>query len=131
MPEKAFGLYVTILRYHDADTFYGVIDQGFYSYMGTPWKPVSCRIFGIDTPELKVGGRVNPAAFAALEYARQIAPENTEYRAVSYKPPGLGAGFAIGARPVLDLYLPDGTLFRTAMLNAGHAVPMMGKTEHA
>lgn len=131
MPDKVFSLYATIIRYHDGDTFYGVIDQGFYAYMGAPWKPVSCRIFGIDTPELRVNGQPNPAGLAALDYARLLAPEGYDYRVVSYKPPGLGAGFAIGARPVLDLYLPDGSLFRQAMLSAGHALPETRKSAHA
>ena len=129
--EKVFSLYAVIVYWIDGDTFYGVIDQGFYSYMGTPWKPVSCRVFGINTPEMRVSGRPNPAGQAALEYARILAPEGHDYRVVSIKPPGLGAGFAIGARPVLDLILPDGGLFRDSMIRMGHAQPETRKAEHA
>lgn len=126
MADKVFSLYATIIRWHDGDTFYGVIDQGFYAYMGTPWKPVSCRIAGIDTPELRLEGRPNPAGEQALAYARMLVPELSDLRCVSYKPPGLGAGFAIGARPVLDLVLPDGVYFSAAMVAAGQAVKVKG-----
>lgn len=126
--EKVFSLYVAIVRWFDGDTLYGVIDQGWYSYMGTTWKPVSCRIMGINTPELRVGGKPNPAGEAARDYARILAPEGAEYRCLSYKPPGLGAGFAIGARPVLDLMLPDGTRFASSMLTMGHATPEPRRT---
>jgi endonuclease YncB( thermonuclease family) len=126
--DKVFSLYAAIVRWHDGDTFYGVIDQGWYSYMGTTWKPVSCRILGINTPELRVNSKPNPAGLAALDYARILAPEGSEFRCLSYKPPGLGAGFAIGARPVLDLVLPDGSRFAEAMMAMGHAVPEPRRT---
>lgn len=122
---KTFQLYASVVRWYDGDSFYGVIDQGFYSYMGTPERPVSVRVFGIQAPELRA-----PGGAEALMMARILAPEGLEYRVVSLKPPGLGAGFAIGARPVLDLILSDGTPFREAMIAAGHAVPETRKAAH-
>jgi len=107
---------VSVLSWHDGDTWYGVVDQAFWTYRGRDRDPVRCRAALIQAPELAVGGVPNPAGLAARDFAIALAPPG-EYPCWSYKPAPENYG-----RPLLDLVLPDGRLFSAAMLAAGHAV---------
>ena len=105
---KTFGLWATVLRWVDGDTFAGFIDQGFNDFLGSTEHPVRVRCALINAPEMStVRG---PEAW---KYAQQIAPPG-EYPCTSYRPDEYG-------RPLVDLHLPTG-LFSAVMLGAGQAV---------
>jgi endonuclease YncB( thermonuclease family) len=110
---KQFQLWVTVFDWHDGDSFHGVLDQSCYTYHGQSKKPPMYRCALIDAPELKVGGLVNPAGIAALEYAIRVAPPG-EYQCISTELDEYG-------RPLLDL-ITDRGLFSYMMIGAGHAV---------
>lgn len=110
-PARRFMLWVSLLRWHDGDTFMAVVDQGFWTYRGRVDKPIRVRCALIQAPEL--GTTEGPAALA---FANSLAPPG-EYPVWSYKPDPDNYG-----RPILDLILPDTRLFSAAMLAAGHAV---------
>ena len=113
---KRFQLWVTVVSWHDGDTFYGVLDQALWTYKGRDFKPVRHRCALIQAPELRLpGGVVNPAGTAALEAAAVIAPPG-DYECFSYKPDPDNFG-----RPLVDLVLADGGLFSAAMLAGGYA----------
>ncbi len=103
-------MWVTVISWHDGDSFRGVCDLGCRIYIGSTTSPIMFRTSIINAPELSVG----KPGVDATEYARKIAP------------PGLYAATSTGldeyARPLLDLHLPDGRLFSDAMLAAGMAV---------
>lgn len=102
--------WATVLDWHDGDSFHGWYDLGCRVYMGSPAHPLMFRCSIINAPELKTG---KPGADATA-YARMLAPPG-EYPATS-------TGLDEYARPLLDLHLPDGSLFSQRMLDAGMAV---------
>jgi endonuclease YncB( thermonuclease family) len=123
---KTFGLWVAVCGWHDGDTFYGVLDQGFNTVRAggmlvnttvdggvakVTLEPIRHRIYGINAPELKAGALGRDATVAA----QQFAPPGI-YAATSYHPDDFG-------RPIVDLVLPDGGLFSQRMLAGGFAVP--------
>jgi len=112
---KRFQLWVKILDWHDGDTAHAVLDQGYWTYRGATDKPVRVRCALINAPELDT-----PAGPPARDFAAQLAPPG-DYPCWSYKPDPDNYG-----RPLLDLILPDGRLFSTVMLEAGHAIPYTG-----
>lgn len=103
--------------WHDGDTCHIDIDLGFGSYELShdfDGKPIlSCRIFGINAPELS-----NPdgSGLAALAYAEQLCPPGTRVTVLSH------GWDKYGGRFDGSLILPDGTDFGTEMLASGHAV---------
>lgn len=105
-----------VLDWHDGDTCHVDVDLGFfesvraYDIDGHP--RISCRIFGINAPELSTD-----AGKAALAYALQLCPAGTMVTVVSH---GLDK---YGGRFDGSLTLPDGSDFGQAMLAAGQAVP--------
>lgn len=109
---RLFQLWVRVVDWYDADTFHGVLDQALWTYRGRLDKPQRMRCALIQAPEAH-----DPGGPAATAYARQVAPP-AEYPCWSYKPDPDTYG-----RPLLDLILPDGRLFSTTMLTAGHARP--------
>lgn len=110
MSARTWQVWVTVISWRDGDSFKGVCDLGCRVFIGSTASPVMFRTSVINAPELSTG---KPGA-AATEFARQIAP------------PGLYAATSTGldeyARPLLDLHLPDGSLFSQRMLAGGHAV---------
>lgn len=113
-----FGPYPGVVRdWHDGDTCHVDIDLGFfeslraYDINGGP--RVSCRIFGINAPELSTA-----AGKTALAYAQQICPPGTKVTVTSH---GLDK---YGGRFDGSLTLPDGQDFASLMLSSGNAVPM-------
>jgi endonuclease YncB( thermonuclease family) len=117
---QTFGPYPGVVRdWHDGDTCHVDLDLGFmetlraYDIDGAP--RVSCRIFGINAPELSTG-----AGQVAKAYAEQICPPGTHVTVVSH---GLDK---YGGRFDGSLTLPDGSDFAQKMLAAGQAVPLTG-----
>lgn len=109
-PGKTFELWATVVAWHDGDTAYGWLDQGYWTYRGAAGKPIRMRCALIAAPELDEDGGID-----AREYAKQLAPPG-EYPCRAYKPDPDSFG-----RPLVDLMLPDGRLFSAAMLESGHA----------
>ena len=122
MTGRTFGLWAAVVGWHDGDTFYGVIDQGFGMFRGASMVvvpgqpfvqllPTRIRAALIDSPELREG----PPGVAATAAAMRLAPPGI-YEATSYTPDEYG-------RPIVDLVLPGGRLFSAAMLEEGFAAP--------
>lgn len=107
---KTFQLWVTVVSWHDGDTFYGVLDHGCRIYTGSKDKPPRFRCGRINAPELDT-----PEGPVARDYAAKIAPPG-EYACVS-------TGIDTYGRPLLELLLPDGRLFTEVMLAAKFAAP--------
>ena len=105
-----FGPYPgQIVDWHDGDTCHVNLDLGFGIHL---MAPVSCRIFGINAPEL-----ATPEGKISLAYAVSLAPNGTDVTVTSHgwdKYRGRFDG---------SLELPDGTDFATVMLKAEQAVP--------
>lgn len=113
-----FGPYPGIVRdWHDGDTCHVDLDLGFFETLraydidGHP--RISCRIFGMNAPELSTD-----AGKTALAYAAQLCPPGTRVLVTSH---GLDK---YGGRFDGSLTLPDGTDFATLMIAAGQAVPL-------
>lgn len=111
-----YGPYVgVLLDWHDGDTCHVDLDLGFgfelraYNLEGKP--RISCRIFGINSPELKTD-----EGKAALAYANSICPPGTPVTVVSH------GWDKYGARFDGSIKLPKGDDFSTLMLEANHAV---------
>lgn len=108
-----------VLDWHDGDTAHIDVDLGFsqrassYDLSGHP--QLSCRIYGINAPELSTD-----AGKAALAYAQQLCPPGTMVTVVSR------SWDKYGGRWDGTVTLPDGRDFATVMLAAGQAVPMAG-----
>jgi endonuclease YncB( thermonuclease family) len=114
---KTFQLWVSVIDWHDGDTWHGVVDQALWTYRGRDSKPVRCRAALIQAPELVVAGRLDERGLAARDFAATLAPPG-DYPCWSYRPDPENYG-----RPLLDMILPDGRLFSAAMIAAGYAVP--------
>lgn len=108
-----------IRDWHDGDTCHVDIDLGFANYElshDLDGKPIlSCRIFGINAPELSTAD-----GKTALAYAEQICPPGTRVTVTSHNWDKYGGRFDG------SITLPDGTDFGTLMLQSGHAVPQAG-----
>jgi endonuclease YncB( thermonuclease family) len=105
-----------VLDWHDGDTAHIDVDLGFsqraaaYTLTGSP--QLSCRIYGINAPEL-----ATDAGKAAHTYAQTLCPPGTIVTVVSH------SWDKYGGRWDGTITLPDGTDFAAAMLAAGQAVP--------
>lgn len=113
-----FGPYPGIVRdWHDGDTCHVDLDLGFglvleaYSLDGTPLN--SCRIYGINAPELSTQAGKDAAAFV-----RTLCPGGTHVTVVSH------GWDKYGGRFDGTITLPDGRDIATVMLATGHAVVM-------
>jgi endonuclease YncB( thermonuclease family) len=111
-----FGPYPGVVRdWHDGDTCHVDVDLGFsnieaaYDLDGKP--RLSCRIFGINAPELSTD-----AGKAALAYANQLCPPGTHVKVTSH------GWDKYGGRFDGSLQLPDGVDYGNAMIAAGQAV---------
>lgn len=115
-----FGPYPGIVReWHDGDTCRLDLDLGFHRFYlavnpFTGRKEPSCRIWGINAPELSTG-----AGKEAKAFAESLLPLGTSVSLTSH-------GFDDFGRYLGQITLPDGRDFSTAMLEAGQAVPDSG-----
>jgi endonuclease YncB( thermonuclease family) len=112
-----FGSYpARVLDWHDGDTAHLNLDLGFgiilsaYSVTGHP--VISCRIFGINAPELNT-----VEGLASLAYAAQLCPPGTQVSVISHSWDKYGGRFDG------EIILPDGRSFGQAMIDAGQALP--------
>ena len=113
---KVYGPYMGLVKdWRDGDTCHVDIDLGFgmilsaYDLKGAP--VISCRIYGINAPEL-----ATDAGKTARAYALQLCPPGTYVQVLSYNWDKYGGRFD-GA-----ITLPDGLDFGDAMIAAGQAV---------
>ena len=104
-----------VVDWHDGDTAHIDVDLGFahlaaaYTLDGHP--QLSCRIFGINAPELDTD-----AGEAALAYVQQLCPNGTLVQVVSH------SWDKYGGRWDGSITLPDGRDLATLMIDSGHAV---------
>jgi micrococcal nuclease len=117
MMAKMFGPYpAKVVEIHDGDTITFDIDLGFsHMVIGKYWDgktQMSCRVFGINAPELKT-----QAGKDALAYAQTIIHPGDICSVLSH------GWDKFGGRFDGSITLPDGTDFATLMLDAGQAVP--------
>ena len=117
---RTFGPYpARILDWHDGDTCHLDIDVGFahrvvgYNLDGSAG--LSCRIYGINAPELGTD-----AGNAALAHAKLIAPAGSMVQVTSHSWDKYGGRFDG------SITLPDGSDFAAHMLADGFAVVMGG-----
>lgn len=113
----SFGPYpAKVLSLHDGDTITFDIDLGFdHLIAGKGWDGVprlSCRVFGINAPELKTKAGKDALAFAATLLKAGDICQITSHGYDKY-----------GGRFDGVITLPDGRDFGTEMISAGHAVP--------
>jgi endonuclease YncB( thermonuclease family) len=115
---EEFGPYPGIVRdWHDGDTCHVDLDLGFgfelraYNLDNKP--RLSCRIYGINAPEL-----ATQAGKDALAYVQTLCPNNTPVTVISH------GWDKYGGRFDGSITLPDGTDVAKAMLDSGHAVSM-------
>ena len=104
-----FGPYPAIVRsWHDGDTCHLDVDLGFAAHLvDYP----SCRIFGINAPELATA-----AGKASLAHALVLCPVGTVVSVLSH------GWDKYGGRFDGEITLPDGTNFGQRMINDGFAV---------
>lgn len=111
-----FGPYpAMVIKVHDGDTVLLAIDLGFDHLI----EPVdfdgktrlSCRVFGINAPELNTD-----AGKAALAYAETLLSVGARVTVVSH------GWDAYGGRFDGEITLPDGSDFATRMVDSGNAV---------
>ena len=108
---STFGPYpAVVLSWHDGDTGHLDIDLGFAIHLHD--QP-SCRIFGINAPELSTD-----AGKAALLVAEQICPVGTKVSVISH------GWDKYGGRFDGSLTLPDGSDYAARMIAAGAAIAM-------
>lgn len=112
-----FGPYPGVVRdWHDGDTCHIDVDLGFGEFLsshdldGHP--VVSCRVYGINAPELGT-----PAGREALASALTFCPPGTRVTVTSH------GWDKYGGRFDGTITLPDGSDFAALMLAAGQAVP--------
>jgi endonuclease YncB( thermonuclease family) len=110
LPPRQYRLWVQVVDWYDGDTFHGILDQCLDLFHGAMPKPPRMRCAIIDTPEMET-----PDGMPALAYAYKIAPPG-HYECWATKRDEYG-------RPLLDLILPSGEQYSSAMLRTGHAVP--------
>ena len=106
-----FGPYpATVLSWHDGDTCHLDIDLGFAVHLIS--QP-SCRIFGINAPELSTD-----AGKASLAYVTALCPPGTKVMVTSH------GWDKYGGRFDGSIVLPSGSDLASVMLAAGQAVPL-------
>ncbi len=113
-----FGPYPGVVRdWHDGDTCHVDLDLGFavieaaYDLDAKP--RLSCRVFGINAPELSTD-----AGKVALAFAKTLCPPGTRVLVLS-------RGWdKYGGRFDGQITLPDGRDYATVMIAAGQAVAM-------
>jgi len=119
MAANSYGPYqARVLDWHDGDTAHIDVDLGFsqrasaYTIDGRP--QLSCRVYGINAPELST-----PEGKLALAYAQQICPPGTMVSVISH------SWDKYGGRWDGEITLPDGSDFAELMVAYGHAVRLI------
>lgn len=117
MMTAAFGPYPAhVVSLHDGDTLSLDIDLGFdHLIVARGWDGsprLSCRVYGINAPELST-----QEGKAALAYAQTLLKPGDICQVVSH------GWDKYGGRFDGTVMLPDGRDFGTLMLASGHAVP--------
>lgn len=117
---QTFGPYpARVVAIHDGDTVTLDIDLGFdHLIAGQDWNGktrLSCRVYGINAPELSTA-----AGKAALAYAETLLHVGEVVQVASH------GWDKYGGRFDGTITLPDGSDFAAAMLTAGQAVPDAG-----
>jgi endonuclease YncB( thermonuclease family) len=113
-----YGPYPGVVRdLHDGDTIHIDLDLGFGIQLDShdlDGKPVnSCRVFGINAPELStVAGK------AALAYGQTLLKPGDHVTVISH------GWDKYGGRFDGEVFLADSTSYGALMLNAGQAVVM-------
>lgn len=103
-----FGPYpAVVIGWHDADTCKIDTDLGF----GIHATGFSCRIFGINAPELKTTEGIR-----ALATANELCPPGTRVKVLSHSWDKYGGRFDG------ELSLPDGSDYGQQMIDQGQAV---------
>lgn len=106
-----FGPYpAVVLNFHDGDTCRIDVDLGF----GIHATGFSCRIYGINAPELRTAEGI-----AALAAANDLCPPGTLVKVLSHSWDKYGGRFDG------ELTLPDGSDFAKHMIDQGQAVPYL------
>jgi len=113
-----FGPYpAKVIDVHDGDTIFFDIDLGFdHMIVARGWDGsdrLSCRVFGINAPELKT-----KAGKDALTYALTLIKVGDICKVTSH------GWDKYGGRFDGEVTLPDGRDFAQLMLSSGHAVPL-------
>jgi endonuclease YncB( thermonuclease family) len=113
---KTFGPYpAKVVAIHDGDTVTFDIDLGFdHMISGLDWNGksrLSCRVYGINAPELST-----PAGKIALAFALTIIHTGDICQVVSH------GWDKYGGRFDGDILLPDGRDFGAVMIASGNAV---------
>jgi endonuclease YncB( thermonuclease family) len=115
MPAQTFGPYPALcVDVHDGDTIAFDIDLGFDHLISAKGfkgeSRLSCRVYGINAPELKTAtGKL------ALDYAKTLIKPGDVCQILSY------GWDKYGGRFNGSITLGDGRDFAQAMLDAGHA----------
>lgn len=109
---RIFGPYPALVAaVHDGDTFTVDLDLGF----GVHQQGLSCRVFGINAPEL-----ATQAGKDALTFALTLLRVGDRVQVVSHGWDKYGGRF-LGV-----ITLADGSDFAALMVKAGHALPYDG-----
>lgn len=95
-----------VVSVHDGDTARLLIDLGFQVSLS-----YSCRVYGIDAPELNTA-----EGKASRDYAQTLMAPGDLVHVVSH------GWDAYGGRFDGEIRLADGTDFATRMVDSGHAV---------
>ena len=114
-----YGPYNAVVKdWHDGDTCGLDIDLGFDHTIVTMGidgtRRLSCRVFGINAPELDT-----PDGKVALKFALQLCPVGTHVLVSSH------GWDKYGGRFDGEIILPDGSSFGDVMVKGGHAVVML------
>lgn len=108
MSGRTFGPYPgVVVSVHDGDTLTIALDFGF----GVTFTGASCRVYGINAPELDTA-----AGKAALVFAQSLLRPGDPVSVLSH------GWDKYGGRYDGEVRLASGDDLATAMLNAGHAV---------
>jgi endonuclease YncB( thermonuclease family) len=112
--KRMFGPYPGVVTSeHDGDTVWIALDFGF----GVTFTGASCRVVGMNAPELKTpDGKPNPAGEESLAFAQTLVHVGDQVTVFS-------KGWDnYGGRYDGTITLPDGRDFAAVMIQSGHAV---------
>ena len=111
----------TVVHVIDGDTVQVTVD----AWEGTPFSPISVRVYGIDTPEknrnrAKCDGEIEKG-IAATRFAQTLTKAGDRVT-INYLKLD-----KYGGRIVANIILKDGRDWTETMITAGHARPYFGK----
>jgi micrococcal nuclease len=109
--QPAYRYRATITRWIDGDTVQLRLDLGFEVTIH-----VTCRVYGLNTPELRSGtAETRKLGQVALQAAREIAAPGTDVTIESVK-----GGQEKFGRYLARIILQDGKVFADEMIALGH-----------